>query len=244
MASRVMEDLFRPVSLGAVQLANRFVFPPIKLGYGNADGTVTDRQLLFYRQIAKAGPGVIILEPVSVTPEGREHPKQLCVHLPGSIAELKKIVDTIHNEDRLACLHLNHAGAAANPKVIGGKPRAPSAITCPTHGQGSVPLSLEEIETIIAGFKSAAQKAVEAGWAERTESFNPRSSEMQRRSRTFTAPHRPAIIWPAGTPSAFPLLSFHVSSHIDSELLDPAPDSHPGDAQEAGRLGLVSTRFD
>lgn len=125
---------------------------------------MTDRQLLFYRQIAKAGPGLIILEPVSVTPEGREHPKQLCVHLPGSVAELKKIVDTVHKEDRLACLHLNHAGAAANPKVIGGKPRAPSAITCPTHGQESVPLSPEDIEAIIAGFKSAAQKAVEAGF--------------------------------------------------------------------------------
>jgi len=164
MPKQVMEDLFEPFSLGTLKLANRFVFPPVKLGYGSADGTVTDRQLLFYRQIAKAGPGVIILEPVSVTPEGREHPKQLCVHLPRSVTELKKIVDTIHKEDRLACLHLNHAGAAANPKVIGGRPRAPSAITCPTHGQESDPLSVEEIEKIIAGFKSAAQKAVEAGF--------------------------------------------------------------------------------
>ncbi len=164
MVKQGMEDLFRPFSLGAIKLANRFVFPPVKLGYGNADGTVTDRQQLFYRQIAKAGPGVIILEPVSVTAEGREHPKQLCVHLPGSVAELKKIVDIIHKEDRLACLHLNHAGAAANPKVIGAKPRAPSAMTCPTHGQESAPLSLEEIENIIAGFKSAAKKAVEAGF--------------------------------------------------------------------------------
>ena len=164
MVKQSMEDLFRPFSLGTVKPANRFVFPPIKLGYGNPDGTVTDRQLLFYRQIAKAGPGVIILEPVSVTAEGREHPKQLCVHLPGSVAELKKIVGILHKEDRLACLHLNHAGAAANPKVIGAKPRAPSAMTCPTHGQESVPLSVEEIEGIIAGFGSAANKAVEAGF--------------------------------------------------------------------------------
>ncbi|RPJ22466.1 MAG: FAD-dependent oxidoreductase, partial [Desulfobacteraceae bacterium] len=164
MAKQVMEDLFEPFSLGAVNLPNRFVFPPVKLGYGNPDGTVTDRQLLFYRQIAKAGPGVIILEPVSVTPEGREHPRQLCVHLPNSVAELKKITDIIHKENRLACLHLNHAGAAANPKVIGGRPRAPSVITCPTHGQESDPLSAEEIEKIITGFKSAAQKAVEAGF--------------------------------------------------------------------------------
>jgi len=70
------------------QAANRFVFPPIKLGYGNPDGMVTGRQLLFYQQISKEGPGVVILEPVSVTLEGREHPRQPCIHLPGSAMEL------------------------------------------------------------------------------------------------------------------------------------------------------------
>jgi 2,4-dienoyl-CoA reductase-like NADH-dependent reductase (Old Yellow Enzyme family) len=71
-----MENLFEEFTLGSAKLANRFLFPPIKLGYGNPDGTVTDRQLLFYQQISKQGPAVAILEPVSVTPEGREHPRQ------------------------------------------------------------------------------------------------------------------------------------------------------------------------
>jgi 2,4-dienoyl-CoA reductase-like NADH-dependent reductase (Old Yellow Enzyme family)/thioredoxin reductase len=164
MVKEGMEDLFKPFSLGPIKLANRFVFPPVKLGYGNPDCTVTERQLLFYRQIAQDGPAVIILEPVSVTPEGKEHPRQLCVHLPRSVPQLKKIADVIHEENRLACLHLNHAGAAANPKVISGKPRAPSVITCPTHGQASDPLTLGQVEEIVAGFKSAAQKAVEAGF--------------------------------------------------------------------------------
>ena len=109
-----MESMFERLTLGTLKLANRFVFPPIKLAYGNPDGTVTDRQLLFYQQIAEEGPAVVILEPVSVTPEGKEHPRQLCVHLPESATELKKIVDVIHKEGRLACLHLNHAGAAAS----------------------------------------------------------------------------------------------------------------------------------
>ena len=159
-----MERMFEAFSLGALEPANRFVFPPIKLGYGSPDGRVADRQVLFYGQIAREGPGVIILEPVSVTPEGREHPRQLCVHLPESAAELSKIVHVIHREDRLACLHLNHAGAAANPELTGGKPKAPSVITCPTHGQESDPLEEREIRTIMAGYQSAAEKAVEAGF--------------------------------------------------------------------------------
>ena len=103
-----MERMFDTFGLGNLELANRFVFPPIKLGYGNPDGTVTDRQLNFYRQIARSGPGLVIIEPVSVTADGREHPKQPCVHLPESTAELKKIVNVIHGEGRLASLHLNH----------------------------------------------------------------------------------------------------------------------------------------
>jgi len=159
-----MERMFAPFTIGNKELVNRFVFPPVKLGYGNPDGTVTDRQLLFYSQIAKDGPALIILEPVAVTPEGREHPKQLCVHLPGSAAELRKIVDVIHGQGRLACLHLNHAGAAANPKVSGGQPKAPSTMTCPTTGQESAPLTLDEIEGILGGYRAAAAKAETAGF--------------------------------------------------------------------------------
>jgi 2,4-dienoyl-CoA reductase-like NADH-dependent reductase (Old Yellow Enzyme family)/thioredoxin reductase len=159
-----MEIMFEGFELGTLKLANRFVFPPIKLGYGNPDGTVTDRQVLFYQQIAKDGPAVVILEPVPVTPEGKEHPRQLCVHLPESATELKKIVDVIHKQGRLACLHLNHAGAAANPKATGTNPKAPSVITCPRSGEESEPLTEKEIKIVIAGYRSATQKAVDAGF--------------------------------------------------------------------------------
>ena len=159
-----MNRMFSGFTLGNLKLINRFVFPPIKTAYGNSQGVVTERQLTFYKQIASNGPGIIILEPASVTPEGRKHPKQLCIHLKESASELKKIVDVIHTENRLACLHLNHAGAAAKPKATGTKPKAPSVITCPAFGETSEPLTEEEIETIIAGYKSAAEKAKETSF--------------------------------------------------------------------------------
>ena len=159
-----MNKMFSDFTLGNLKLNNRFVFPPVKTAYGHPKGIVTERQLIFYKQIASNGPGIVILEPASVTPEGREHPKQLCIHLKESTSELKKIVDVIHAENRLACLHLNHAGAAANPKATGTKPKAPSAIKCPTTDQTSESLTQEEIESIIAGYKSAAEKAKQASF--------------------------------------------------------------------------------
>ncbi len=159
-----MERMFKEFKLDKLTLANRFVFPPVKTGYGTPDGKVTDRQLIFYRRIAENGPAVLIPEPVFVTPDGKEHPKQLCVHLPESVRELGKIADVIHGESRLACLHLNHAGGGANPKASGSKPKAPSVMTCPTTGQVSEPMTDEDIDRILAGYRSAAQKAGQAGF--------------------------------------------------------------------------------
>ena len=158
-----MEYMFAPFKLGDLTLANRFVFPPVKTAYGTPKGTVTDRHLTFYRQIATNGPGLLILEPVAVTADGKEHPKQLCIHQPESAHEIRKIVDVIHAEDRRVCLHLNHAGAAANPKATGTKPKAPSSITCPRSGQTAEPLHEDEIDEIIEGYRNAAEKAVTAG---------------------------------------------------------------------------------
>lgn len=159
-----MERMFETITLAGKTLPNRFVFPPVKLAYGSPDGTVTDRQLTFYEQIARNGPGLLILEPVSVTPEGKEHPKQLCVHLPHSEAELKKIAEVIHGQGRLVCLHLNHAGAAANPVATKTKPLAPFPMTCLSSGQESEMMTEEKIAAIIEGYKSAAQKARQAGF--------------------------------------------------------------------------------
>ena len=120
--------------------------------------------MTFYRQIAHNGPGLVIIESVAVTADGREHPKQAAIHYPGSASELKKIVNVIHEENRLACLHLNHAGAAANSKVIGGKPKAPSALSCPISGQEASPLGTEDIRNIVFAYSDAAKKGVEAGF--------------------------------------------------------------------------------
>ena len=160
-----MKRMFKTFSLGNLELVNRFIFPPIKIGRGNPDGAVTDSQLTFYQQIAKNGPGLVIIEPVSVTADGREHPKQPCVHLAESVVELKKIADVMHSENRFACLHLNHAGAGALPKIIGGKPKAPSVMICVAREETvSVALTEEDIEMILGGYKSAAEKAKEAGF--------------------------------------------------------------------------------
>jgi 2,4-dienoyl-CoA reductase-like NADH-dependent reductase (Old Yellow Enzyme family)/thioredoxin reductase len=160
-----MKRMFNVFNLGGKELANRFVFPTLRTGRGKPDGTVTDQQINFYHKIAQNGPGLVIIESISVTADGIEHPKQPRIHLPKSVEELRKITDAIHAENRLACIHLTHGGAAANPKVIGGSPKAPSVMTCVARaGNVSTPLTESEISAIISGYQTAAQKAIQAGF--------------------------------------------------------------------------------
>ncbi len=153
-----------PGKIGNLSLKNRYIMAPVKTAYGNLNGEVTDRHLIYYDNIAKGGVSLVILEPVSVTQSGKEHPKQLTIHLPHSVENLKKIVDTLHKNDVYACLNINHAGRAANPKATGMSPKAPSAIPCPTTGQTPDELTEEEIQDILKGFKEAVIKAKEAGF--------------------------------------------------------------------------------
>jgi len=150
--------------IGQLQLKNRFIMAPVKSAYGNPKGEVTPRHLVYYDNLSQGGMAMIILEPVAVCVTGKEHPKQLAVHLPDSQTQLSKIVDVLHKNNTLACLNLNHAGRAANPKATGQPPEAPSAITCPATGQTPDILQQQEIEGILEGYRRAIKVAIAAGF--------------------------------------------------------------------------------
>ncbi|BBB31735.1 conserved hypothetical protein [Thermotomaculum hydrothermale] len=153
-----------PVKLKNLSLKNRYIMAPVKTAYGNLKGEVTERHLTYYKNIANGGVSLVILEPVSVTQSGKEHPKQITIHLPESVENLKKITDLLHQHGVYACLNLNHAGRAANPKATGMPVKAPSPIPCPTTGQTPEELTEKEINEILEGYKTAVIRAKEAGF--------------------------------------------------------------------------------
>ena len=156
-------NAFESVRFGGVELKNRFLLAPIKTALNQPAGRVTPEAERFYRRIAEGGTALLILEPAAVSPTGVEHPKQLRLHSDEHVAELTKLVNAAHEGGGLAAVHLNHAGRAANPKVIGRAPLAPSPMLCPSTGATAEELSAEEIESIIADFEATASRAVATG---------------------------------------------------------------------------------
>ena len=151
-------------SMGRLGLMNRMIMAPIKTAHGTLDGRVTDRHLTYYANVARGGVAMVILEPVAVTQEGKEHPQQLTIHLDHSVEDLRRVVDVLHEQGALACLNLNHAGRAANPKATGCAPLAPSAVTCLSTGQTPAEFTVRQIDDILSGYRVAVQRAVEAGF--------------------------------------------------------------------------------
>jgi len=156
--------VFERLRVGPIELPNRLALAPVKTAFGGTDGMATDRHIAYYRRRALGGVGLIILEPLFIAPMGREHPRQLGADSDAAIPGLKSIVEAVHAEGSLVFAHLNHAGRAANPKVIGGPPEAPSAVPCPTSGATPESMSAERIQEVLDAYAEAARRTREAGF--------------------------------------------------------------------------------
>lgn len=151
-------------NLGSLHLKNPFIAAPVKTAYADLESHVNQRHINYYENLAKGGAALIIIEPTAVLKSGREHPKQLCIDQDYCVDELLKITKAIHENGSLACINLNHAGRAANPKASSGVVLAPSAIMCPSTMQTPKELTKEQIKEIVNAFGLAAARAKQAGF--------------------------------------------------------------------------------
>jgi len=159
-----MRAVFESIRIGGLDLPNRLVMAPVKTGFGDMSGEVTDRLIAYYRRRAEGGVGAVIVEPLYVDPAGKEHPRQLGIEAEAKVVGLRRLVEAIHAGGARAFAHLNHAGRAANTKASGRPPEAPSELVCPTTGATARAMTEERIEELVRVFAAAARRAREAGF--------------------------------------------------------------------------------
>lgn len=156
--------VFEAVCIGDLTLSNRLLMAPVKTGFGEPDGGVSDRLLAYYRRRAVGGVAAIIVEPLYIDAAGKEHPRQLAIDCDDVVAGLRRLTDVIHDGGARAIAHLNHAGRAANPKASRRPPEAPSAVACPTTGAVPQALDTSRIAELVQAFAKAARRARDAGF--------------------------------------------------------------------------------
>ncbi|MBP9014587.1 MAG: FAD-dependent oxidoreductase [Smithella sp.] len=156
--------LFSPITINGMTLKNRAVMPPMGTGYGNADGTVSDRLLAYLARRAQGGTGLIITEICAVDPRGKGFPNELGAWKDDFISGLVRIPEALHRYGAKVALQLHHAGRETFEAAAGAMPEAPSAIPSVILGQPCEAMSLERVHQIIDAFAKAAGRAREAGF--------------------------------------------------------------------------------
>jgi 2,4-dienoyl-CoA reductase-like NADH-dependent reductase (Old Yellow Enzyme family)/thioredoxin reductase len=154
--------LFEPGLIGNVRLKNRVIKAPQHTGLANPDGSVTDRMLRYYKDVALGGVSMVIIEYAWIDNDAsRASPCQLGIasmdHIPG----LSLLAQTIQANGAKAAIQISHAG---RQKFTLSKPiKAPSAVPweeiyaagCPPPDE----LTFEEIQQIVKSFGDAAKRA-------------------------------------------------------------------------------------
>jgi len=159
-----LPHLLAPITINGMTIKNRAVMPPMGTGYGNADGTVSERLVAYLEQRAKGGTGLIITEVCAVDPRGKGFPNEIGGWKDELIPSLARIPQALHRHGAKAALQLHHAGRETFELAAGAMPEAPSAIPSVILGQPCEAMSLERIAAMIKAFALAAARARSAGF--------------------------------------------------------------------------------
>ena len=145
--------------------------------YSSDNGYAGDWHLVHLGSRAAGGAGLVFTEATAVSPEGRISPADLGIWEDGHVKFLTRITKYIHEMGAVAGIQLAHAGRKAScrpPGKGGARLRsseeggwttvAPSAI--PFKEDDPFPEALDEasIQEVIGQFRSAAERALEAGF--------------------------------------------------------------------------------
>ena len=156
--------LLSPGKIGAMELKNRFVVPPMGTNFGTYEGEVTDDMIAYYRRRAKGGFGLIIIEVTAVDRKGKAIVNEVGLWDDSQIPGFARLMDAIHEEGAKVVVQLHHAGRQSVPPYIFGEmPEAPSKVACPMLNFVPEAMTNERVWEIIDEFGDAAVRAKKAG---------------------------------------------------------------------------------
>lgn len=163
--------LLTPLMVGDTFAGNRLFMAPLTRSRAQADGTPSDFAAQYYAQ--RAAAGIIITEATAISPQANG----AYVNTPGIYTDRHQrkwaeIASAVHAEGGRMFMQLWHVGRMGHPDISGLAPVAPSAIAANMTAhtpRGKKPLvvpralAAEEIAAIVADFRAAARRAVDAG---------------------------------------------------------------------------------
>src|SRR5215211_7745573 len=164
-------DLFSPVALGDLQLANRVVMAPLTRMRSGTAGIPGELVVEHYRQ--RADVGLVITEGTYPNHQGQAFVGQPGIVTDEQVEGWRRVASAVHERGGRIVLQVMHGGRVTHPDVNGGRRvEAPSAIAIDGAGHTEkgkqaypVPhaLTTDEVRDVVAAFVTASRRAIEAG---------------------------------------------------------------------------------
>ena len=156
-----MTSLNSKLIIKGIEIKNRIVMPPmVCFGYTKEDGIITEKTIEHYKERAKGGCGLIIIEAAAIMREGRLDISQIGIWSDAHIEGFTKLAKACHEYGAKVIVQIHHAGLKLSNKVE-GKVLAPSSYE--DKNVKAEGITTQEIIQIQEAFVKAAIRAEKAG---------------------------------------------------------------------------------
>ncbi|MFC1962743.1 NADH oxidase, partial [Chloroflexota bacterium] len=162
------EYLFRPGKIGKLDLKNRIIKSPLSLSVATYMGDITPKIISHYREMAKGGAGLVIVEVTYITEKGSQgSPCAIALWNDEFIMGHAFLTETIHTWGAKAGLQLGHNGRQkrlmTKPPIVAPS-RVPYEASLAAGGPIPQELTTEEVRQLSKDWAAAAKWAKIAGY--------------------------------------------------------------------------------
>ncbi|WP_285349495.1 alkene reductase [Pseudomonas sp. ME-P-057] len=168
--------LQKELLIGKARLSHRVVMAPLtRLRATEPAGVPTELMVEYYAQRASEG-GLIITEATNISEQAKGVPGAPGIFTDEQQQSWRKVVEAVHAKGGVIFLQLWHTGRASHSShnSLGSLPVGPSAIAVSSNAMGAgfqncpreapTPLSREAIAAIVADYRTATSRAINAGF--------------------------------------------------------------------------------
>lgn len=165
MELKVNKLLEKRILNSKVNIKNTIVMAPMTTFSGNANGTISNEELSYYKVRSK-DVGMVITATTYVTASGKGFKGQFAAYDDSFLPGLKNLAKTIKGEGALAILQMFHGGRMALPDEIPSGQTISASAVAPMRPGSMVPKEMteKEIEDTIKAFGKTTRLAIEAGF--------------------------------------------------------------------------------
>jgi N-ethylmaleimide reductase len=163
-----MPSLFDPITIGAIEAANRIFMAPLTRMRASSDHVPTELMIEYYRQ--RASSGLIIAEATGISRTGLGWPNTPGLWTDQQTENWKPITDAVHAAGGRIMAQLWHMGRLARPDTTGLESISSSPVRAPYAVPDKNPYgtpraaTLDDIRQTIDDYAAAARNAIAAGF--------------------------------------------------------------------------------